>query len=238
MEPIPIEVELIPPPRVTVTATLSAVVRHSRAGLIYTAPLVPQPDNLYIAENPLRLPLNPLTGTYRLIVLVDSNLHATGSRVLFFQPAPIPFHELGPGDPSGVHEEMELAVPLEYPQAIASGGPWAGRREWRYNEGVVSLWWAPGPTEALLLNNAIAMLEATHDVSDPPKVTAVEPAEWRGQQAYLFHERWPGPDGDPAEALVVQGPDFWLYVLKIRARGGATIPPILYQVRDTFAFAP
>jgi hypothetical protein len=71
---------------------------------------------------------------------------------------------------------------------------------------------------------------------EPPQVTGVEQIEWEGQRAFLFSESWHGPDGGPSEAMVVQGPDFWLYVLRIRGRGGAPIPLILYQVRDTFSF--
>ena len=238
MHPVSIEVEVIPPPGVAVTTTLNVVVRHPRAGLIYQAPLVPRDDYLFVAEEPLRLPLDPPPGSYRLIVLVDSNLHAAGDRVLFFDPAPIPFHNLDPGGPSGIHEGVRLVVPLEYPGVIISGGPWAGRRAWHFVDGAVSLWWAPGPTEDLVLDNAVAMLDATHDTVDPPKVTSVEQIEWAGQRAFVFRERWSGQDGGPSEAMVVQGPDFWLYVLRIRARGGASIPPILYQVRETFAFAP
>jgi hypothetical protein len=238
MEPVPIEVELLPPPRVTVTATVRAVVRHSHEGLIYEAPLVEKTGNIRAAEDPLRLPLRPPEGTYRLIILLDSNVRAVGSRVVYFEPVPIPFHELAPGEPAGVHEGVQLYVPLEYPQAIASGGPWAGQREWRLGRGVLSLWWAPGPTEELLLDGAAAMLEATHDPTSPPQVAAAEPMEWLGQQAFLFRERWPGVDGGAAEALVVQGSDFWLYVVRIRAVGSGPIPEILYRVRDSFAFAP
>jgi hypothetical protein len=236
MQPVDIVVEVIPPPAVAVTTILTAVVRHPRAGLVYSAPLVPRESYLFVAEQQLRLPLDPPPGTYRLIVLVDSNVDAVGDRVLFFNPAPIPFHDLAPGSPSGVHEGVRLAVPLEYPTYAASGGAWAGRRVWRFAVGEVSLWWAPGPTEALLLDNATAMLETTHDPMEPPQVTGVEQIEWEGQRAFLFSESWHGPDGGPSEAMVVQGPDFWLYVLRIRGRGGAPIPLILYQVRDTFSF--
>ena len=114
MQPVPLAVEVVPPPGVEVTTSLSAVVRHPRAGLIYEAPLLPRDDTWFEAEEPLRLPLNPPPGTYRLIVLVDSNVHAVGDRVIFFNPAPIPFHDLAPGSVDGIHEGMRLSVPLEY----------------------------------------------------------------------------------------------------------------------------
>jgi hypothetical protein len=36
--------------------------------------------------------------------------------------------------------------------------------------------------------------------------------------------------------LVVQGPDYWLYVLRVRTLGGEAIPPLLRQVWETFSF--
>lgn len=236
LEPIPIAVEVVPPPGVEATTVLTAVVRHSRAGLIYQAPLLPQGDFLYAAEEPLRLPLVPPPGTYRLIVLLSSSIDAVGDRVLHFQPNPIAVHDLAPGSNAGVHEGVRLAVPLQFKEVVADGGPWAGRRAWRYSDGEVALWWAPGPTEALLASNAMVILEATHNPAGQLQVQGVTEVEWLGERAFLFRERWPGIEGGPAEALVVQGPDYWLYVLRIRARGGAVIPPILELVRDTFSF--
>ena len=88
------------------------------------------------------------------------------------------------------------------------------------------------------MDNALVMLEATFPDGDPPQVVGVEQTEWKGQPAFLFHERWSGPEAGPAETLVVQGPDFWLYALRIAATGGDAIPPALYEVRDTFTAAP
>jgi hypothetical protein len=68
-------------------------------------------------------------------------------------------------------------------------------------------------------------------------VTSSEEIEWQGRTAFRFHETWPGPEGGPAEALVVQGPDYWLYVLRIRALGGDVIPDLTREVGETFAFA-
>jgi hypothetical protein len=94
--------------------------------------------------------------------------------------------------------------------------------------------------EPLLLDNALVMLEATHDPDASPHVLDVEEREWQGRQAYLLHEDWPtdrsGTEGGPAKALVVQGPDYWLYVLRVRTLGGEDIPPLLRQVWETFSF--
>jgi hypothetical protein len=237
LEPVPIEVALVPPPGVEATSALTAVVRHSQAGLIYEAPLEPAGNDLYRAADPLRLPLTPPVGTYRLIILLDSAIGAVGDRVLYFQPDPIPFHELAPGAQDGVHEGVVLAIPLAWDEVVAEGGPWAGSRTWRYRDGEASLWWAPGPTEPLLVSNAIAVLEATYDPERPLQVVSVTETEWEGETAFLFRERLPGIEGGPAEALVVQGPDYWLYVLRIRAMGGSTIPRLLALVRDTFSFS-
>ena len=42
--------------------------------------------------------------------------------------------------------------------------------------------------------------------------------------------------GGTAEALVMQGPDYWLYVLRVRAIGGGDIPEVLGLIRETFVF--
>jgi hypothetical protein len=74
----------------------------------------------------------------------------------------------------------------------------------------------------------------------PPHVLDIEEREWQDRVAVLFHEDWPtdrpGADGGPAEALVVQGSDYWLYVLRVRTLGGEAIPPLLRQVWETFSF--
>jgi hypothetical protein len=128
-----------------------------------------------------------------------------------------------------------MRVPREFVEAVAQGDRWAGGRVWQHGDGEVALWWAPGPAEPLLLSTAVVMLEATHDPDAPPSVLDVEEREWQGQTAFLFHEDWPGADGGPAEALVVQGSDYWLHVLRVRARGSESVPPLLRQVWETFA---
>ena len=80
------------------------------------------------------------------------------------------------------------------------------------------------------------MLEATQDMDSPPAVANVEEGELQGRTAFFFQETWPGYDGGPAEALVVQDDDFWLYVLRIRSVGGDAIPVLMQDVGETFAF--
>jgi hypothetical protein len=236
LQPVPIEVELVPPPGVTVTAALRASVVDptGRSRLLFD--LTPRGGNLYAAEELLQLPLEPPEGDWRLTVGVRSALNVDGEQVLVFRPAPIPFRDLTADLPAGV----DIRVPRDFVEAAAQGDRWAGGRVWRYGDGEVALWWAPGPVEPLLLDNALVMLEATHDPDALPRVLDIEEREWQGQAAYLFHEDWPtdrpGADGGPAEALVVQGPDYWLYVLRVRTLGGEAIPPLLRQVWGTFSF--
>jgi hypothetical protein len=184
----------------------------------------------------IQLPLEPAEGDWHLMVRVQSELHVEGKTRLVFRPAPIRFHDLTDVLPAGV----TMRLPQDFVDAAAQGDQWAGGRVWRYRDGEIALWWAPGPVEPLLLNNAIVMLETTHDPGAPPQVLDVEETEWQGQTAFLFQEEWPqdqlGAHGGPAQALVVQGPDYWLYVLRVRTTGGQAIPPLLRQVWNTFAF--
>lgn len=236
LEPAPIAVELLPPPGVSVTATLNAAVVDPKGALYRLFELTPQEDHLYAAEEPLQLPLEPLEGDWRLRVHVQSTLEVEGERKLIFRPDPIPFHDLTDVLPAGAVADIRL--PQVFVEETASGDQMAGGRVWRYGGGELALWWAPGPSEPLLLNNALVMLETTHDQSTPARVLDVEEeVEWQGQTAFLFYEDWPGAEGGPAEALVAQRSDYWLYVLRIRATGGETIPSLLRQVWGTFAFA-
>jgi len=173
-----------------------------------------------------------------LAVYVRSPLKVEGPWSLVFQPTPILFRDLTDVLPAGV----DMRVPRDFVEVTSQGDQWAGGRVWRYGDGEVALWWAPGPAEPLLLNNAVVMLETTHDPDQPPRVLDVEETEWRGQTAFLFHEDehkgedWPESEVGAAEALVVQGPDYWLYVLRVRTTGSETIPPLLRQVWETFTF--
>ncbi|MFQ6101852.1 MAG: hypothetical protein ACE5OS_11555 [Anaerolineae bacterium] len=232
LRPVPIEVELVPPPGVSVTATVRATVVDSASQLYQLFDLTLQEGNLYAAEEPLQLPLEPLEGDWRLMVHVRSALKVEGKRALTFQPAPIPFRDLTDDLPAGA----EVHVPQDFVEVVSEGDQVAGGRVWRYGGGEVALWWAPGPVEPLLLNNAVVMLETTYDPGATVQVLDVEETEWGEQVAFLFHEDWPGTDGGPAETLVVQGPDYWLYVLRVRAMGSETIPPLLRQVWGTFTF--
>lgn len=232
LQPVAVEVELVPPPGVSVTATVHATVTGPGGRPRWLIDLMPREGNRYASEELVQFPLESLEGNWRVVVYVQSTLPVAGDRGLIFQPAPIYFHDLANVLPAGV----DLRVPQDFVGAMAQGDQWAGRHVWRYGGSEIALWWAPGPTEPLLLNNAVVMLEATYDPDEPPHVLDVEETERQGQTAFLFHEDWPGVNGDLSEALVIQGPDYWLYVLRVRTTDGGAIPPLLRQVRDTFAF--
>jgi hypothetical protein len=195
--------------------------------------LVPLGGNRYATEGPIQFPLEPPEGQWRLFIIVRSPLEVTGERNLAFRPEPIAFRDLTNVLPPGV----DVRVPLSFWEVVAEGDQWAGARVWRYGDGEMGLWWTPGPAEPLLLNNALVMLEATHDPDRPPDVLSVEETEWQGQMAFLFLEDWSAMDGGLAEAIVVQGPDRWLYVLRMRTIDSTGTPLLLRQVRETFVFA-
>lgn len=231
LQPVPVEVELLPPPGMSVTATVHAAVVDPVGTLYRDFEMAPQEGNLYAAEELLRLPLEPIEGYWRLAAFVQTELDVEGERELLFRPTPIRFHDLTDVLPGGA----DLHVPQAFSEIVSRGDQVAGGRVWRYHDGEIALWWAPGPVEPLLLNNAVVMLEATHHPDAPPTVLKSEEVEWREQTAFLFHERWTGEEGGVAEALVTQGPDYHLYVLRTQAIGAETIPLLLLQVRETFS---
>ncbi|NLF01647.1 MAG: hypothetical protein GX601_11790 [Anaerolineales bacterium] len=234
LAPVPVEVEVVPPPGVSVTSMLSAYLRDPGGGRYWQADLLPREGNLFVAPTPVLLPLLPPPGIWRLTVLVQSDLEVRGERVLYFQPAPVQFYDLR-GDPT-VATGFDLAVPQAFEQVSAGGDAWAGWRVWRSEGGEVGLWWAPGPIKPLALNNALVVLEATYDDESLPSIGDVQEIVRQDKTEFLFQEEWPQSNGGPAEALVAQGPDYWLYVLRIRAVGDTEIPTLLYQVRETFTF--
>lgn len=238
LHPTPIEVALVPPPGVAAAASVRATVLDPNFAPYQSFLLVPQEGNLYVSDDLLRLPLEPAPGDWWLVVDVESNLPVRGRQSESFQPAPVSYRDLAGLLP----QAASLRVPQDLVEVTVQGDLTAGGRAWRYegvdaaSRGEVALWWAPGPHKPVALDTAVVMLEATYGV-DAPTVTATEETEFQGQTAFRFHETWPGPEGGPAEALVVQGPDYWLYVLRVRALGGDEIPGLMREIGETFAFA-
>jgi hypothetical protein len=231
---------LVAPPGVVITANvLSSVLDPTgeRYGLFVLKPSA-NPQH-YVSEVPLQLPLQPLDGEWRLAVAIQANVRVTGDQVHKFKPAPLSFCVLT----DTLHAGVNLSVPRVFEVVHAQGDPWAGGRVWRYQGGEVALWWAPGPLEPLLYSNALVMLETTHTVDVPPTIQRVEETLWPSVDpdfaltAFIFREIWPGPEGGPADAYVIQGPDHWLYVLRMRAVGRDTIPTLIRQVGRTLTFS-
>ena len=220
------------PQGLTPDIAISAKIYDPKSTVHATFDLVRQSGSRYVSTAPFQLSLDTLPGHWWLIVHVETELEVAGERVLAFESLPLEFHTLTETLPAGV----TLRVPLAFDEVITQGDPYAGGRVWRHGDGEIALWWAPGPTQALRLNNAVVMLEATHDPDAPPEAELVEETEWQERTAFLYQEQWPGRQGGPAEAWVIQGPNYRLYVLRIRAAGVDAIPAVLHEIAATFAF--
>jgi hypothetical protein len=231
LEPIPIKVELIPPPGIDAPRNVRAVVFDPEMMHHDEFQLLPRDGNLYAADEMLQLPLEPAQGDWRLVVDVESDLDVRGEQIRVFQPLPTKFRAMTGILPTGI----DMLMPEDFVEMTSLGDRIAGGRVWRHSGGEVAIWWAPGPIKPLLLNNAVVMAEAAYGV-DSPAVTSTEEITWQGQTGFLFHEEWAGEGGGPGKTLVVQGPDYWLYIVRVRATGGEVIPPLLDQVWGTFAF--
>jgi len=237
LQPVAIEAELIPPPGVAVTATLRATVYDPDGMPYWEGQLLPREGNLYVSEDHVQFPLDPPPGEWLVIVFVESPLAVEGDRGVYFRLEPVPFRDFAADVAFRASAGVRLRVPQAFAEVVAEGDAWAGGRVWRYGDGEVGLWWAPGAVEPMMFSTALVMVEATYDPDAPARVLDVEEVAWQGQKAFLFHETWPGPEGGPGEALVVQGPDYWLYVVRMRALGTQEIPPLVRRVWETFAIA-
>lgn len=211
---------------------MRATVYDPAAKVYSTFDFTRESDKRYVSTTPLRLSLNAPAGYWWLIVEVKTTVDVIGERVLPFKPAPIEFRVLTDTLPAGAM----LRVPVAFTEVITQGDQYAGGRVWQYDQGEIALWWAPGPTEALLLNNAVVMLEATHDPEAPPEVELVEETKWQGRTAFRFQEQWPGSVGGPAAAWVIQDENYWLYALRARAVSVETIPALIEETATTFTF--
>jgi hypothetical protein len=229
----PVEVELLSPSGVAVTATVSAAVIDPEGARYWASELTPRSgQTIYTAAEPLQLPLEPMPGDWLLTLDVEASLDVIGERTKRFRPTRPPLHDLT----ESVPDVVKLDVPRAFAEVRHVGNRTAGGRVWQYGDGLVELWWAPGPDEPLLLNNAIVMLETTYDDLNRPEVPDVQEIQPGGQPGFLFQEVWPGGEGGPGKALVIQGPDAWLYLVRARALDGDKIPSLVNQVWSTFAF--
>ncbi|MBN1886392.1 MAG: hypothetical protein JW850_00315 [Thermoflexales bacterium] len=246
LQPPLIQAGLVPPPGISLTVALSATVLDPEGFIYQSFELSPRGGNRYTASQPLHLSLWAVAGDWRLVVNVETRgphphdgreISVEGQREFVFRLAPVLFRVFT----DTLHAGVDLRVPQAFEEVASQGNPWAGMRAWRHGDGELSLWWAPGPTEPLQYHNAVVIREATCDPDRPPRVLGVQPIWWQGRAAFLFSEDWgknqPGSAPIPAETLVVQGDDFWLHVLRVRALEGAAIPPLVREVWESFGFS-
>jgi hypothetical protein len=175
----------------------------------------------------LHLPMAAPAGEWRLELLIVSDARVSGERAITFQLDPLPFWDLSGEVPAGV----ELSVPQAFALRRQEGDLVSGGRVWSGAGGEVALWWAPGPSEQLSQDTAQVLLEATLPPGTDVPVELVTPLAEDEGAGFLFVERW---EEGPAETLVVQSDDYWLYLLRVRAVDGPSIPALLREIQGTF----
>jgi hypothetical protein len=236
MTPLPVAVRWMPPPGITASAEFSATVVNPAGRIYATFALTESEGDRYFSPENLYLPLEPMPGYWWLTVHVNSPLERVGIPVFSFQAEPVVYQDLTSVLPGGA----SLRIPEGFEAVLEQGDAVAGGRVWSHGQGEVGLWWAPGPTEPLLWNNALVMLEATYTADDryPPPAPPAEvlPREWQGQTAFEFAETWSGAGEGPGVAWVIQGADYRLYVLRVRAVGAVEVPALHLDVAHTFGF--
>lgn len=237
LTPLPVAARLIPPTDILVYGRLSARVVDPRGQTYATFALTERDGNRYTSREALHLPLEPVSGLWRVVVDVDLGLPWTGPPSMLFVIEPVTFREWGAPLPAGV----SMRIPTAFAEVVAQGGADAGGRVWTYDAGEVGLWWVPGPMEKLSVSGAVVVLEATYTSDDrhpaPATPVVAQPLTWGGREAFEFAEVWPDPQGGQGRAWVIRGDDFRLYVLRVRAVGTAEIPGLHLDVAYTFGFS-
>lgn len=188
--------------------------------------LYPLDDDTFAARRAIHLPLDLPSGEWTLRVSVLSTAPVTGELTLHFVPEPVALRDLR----TEVRKGISLPVPRAFVTVHAEGDEIAGARIWQ-GVGEVGLWWTPGPAEPLTEDTARVLLDATHPDDVDVGLVAAESVSWYGTEGFRFSERWPQ---GPAETLVLQGSDRWLYALRIRSLDGPVIPPLLWDIQAGF----
>ncbi len=234
LDPVTLGITLEPPaypPDVLALVYLSV---YDAEGRLFYGPTELHGDAWHFAgPQPLQLPLDA-AGDWRVEAKVQATVRITGTRTVTMTVAPVAYRDLSNVLPAGV----TLKVPEAFEEVFALGDTWAGGRVWRYRDGEVALWWVPGPTEKLQFQNALVVLEATYDAYQPAVPVAYEDdLLWQDRPAIRFEETWTSKSGEhPGVAWVIQGPNRWLYVLRVRALEGPAIPWLVEQVSNSFRF--
>jgi hypothetical protein len=189
--------------------------------------LYPVDQELYQADSILHLPLDPPPGDWRLTIFIDAQVPVNGGRTIFVQPAPVLLRGLGEQVPQGI----SLLVPRSFTAIRHEGDQISGVRVWSMLDGEVGLWWLPGPAEPLSLDTASVMLAASHPEDANVEILSLQTLEWGDLSGFRFVEDW---FEGPAEALLVQGPDRWLYLVRVRALDDGEISPLLRDIQASF----
>lgn len=236
LEPVPIRVLIEEPAGIDTRLRVSARVIDAQDQLYTTFEMARAgQEGWWSADEMLQLPLEPepYPGVWHLIIDAEAALPIKGYRDRVFTPQRVPYHVLTDTLPL----RAELRVPQAFTEVAAQGDPVAGLRTWRYRDCEITLAWAPGPTERLFGDNALVMAEALYDPQHEISVETSEELVWEEWAAFLFYELWGGSKkSTPAETLVVQGPNYQLYALRIRAQSQDKIHPLCRDVRATLGF--
>jgi hypothetical protein len=241
LEPVTWRVLIEEPPGIDAHVRARARVIDAKDQLYAKFDMVPEGrDGWWVPVGALQLPLEPepYPGIWHLVIDAETDLRIRGYRDRVFTPQWVPYHVLTATLPSGV----ELHLPQAFAEVAAQGDRIAGLHTWNYRDCEVTLAWAPGPTEPLLSDNARVLVEATYPTDSPQYEISLDEGEemtWGEEEwtTFLFRERWKGQNkSTPAETLVVQGPNYRLYALRIRAQNEDKIHPLCQDVRNTFRF--
>ncbi len=181
----------------------------------------------YISPEPLYFPLEALPGNWRLSISIQSAVPIRGPRVVHFRQEPIPFWDLTGQVPA----EVQIQVPQAFAVVRKEGDEVSGVTIWQRGAERIELWWAPGPAEALTLDTAQMLEEATFPVTGGVEVSGVETVSRGKRPGFRFREQW--PEG-PAEALVVQASSRRLYLLRIWGTPNGEFSPLLREIQGTF----
>ncbi|HHS96385.1 MAG TPA: hypothetical protein ENK08_00565 [Chloroflexi bacterium] len=227
LQDFPLEVEAVGLEERDPNARLSLQMFAPSGQLWWTSELHSRGDGTYTTPQAVHLPLQPEPGEWMVRIGVVSTAPVTGTRTLRFTPEPVRLRDMRMEARDGI----VLPVPWAFVTLHAEGDDVAGARVWQGGGGEVGLWWTPGPVKPLDEDTARVLLEATFPEGVGVEVVGVEPVEWHGLLGFRFSEHWPQ---GPAETLVLQGSDFWLYALRIRATGGPPIPPLLWDIQAGF----
>ena len=227
LEDITLEVQLPELAERDPDASVRARILDPAGDVWWESGLAAAEDGTYRAVEPLHLPLETPPGDWRLTIFIDAAVPVNGARTILFRPDPVPLRDLG----GQVRPGISLLIPRPFAVVRYEGDEVAGARVWTRGAAEVGLWWVPGPAERLTQDTAQMLVDTTIPTEAPVELLAVEAVEWHDLAGFRFSERW--PDG-PAEALVVQGPDRWLVLLRVRALDGGPVPALLWDIQASF----